>query len=89
VIDIPSLLGLRTDLRPQNPNETPSFRKERTMPEKKDCPGAKDIDDDAEDAKDHIKNVRDDRNLAENLKDELDLALKHLEEITQDNHKPR
>jgi hypothetical protein len=70
-------------------HETPPFRKERTMPEKKDCPGAHDVDEEAEDAKGHIKKVLDDRTLDANLKHELDLALKHLENVTQDNHKPR
>ena len=53
----------------------------------KDCPHAKDIDDNAEDAKGHIKNVLEAPTLAPNLKDELNLALKHLDRITQDNHK--
>jgi hypothetical protein len=59
------------------------------MPEKKDCPGAHDIDEETEEAKGHIKKVLDDRTLDANLKHELDLALKHLENVTQDNHKPR
>ena len=59
------------------------------MPEKKDCPGANDIDDEAEEAKGHIKKVLDDRTLAPNLKAELNLALTHLQKIAQDNHKPR